>query len=313
VRARAPIALLLLLATAPARATSYSVPVLPVSMAFIPDPSSKFCLSQELRDRIRPYFLAFDAASGSLPPDLTLNCSAYEDGKVKFTVSDGAGRTVDEFKARYESASTFDSTAFLVARRLETGKKTIRAALAAYQADVRYSFAKLGSADFAAGNWDLAAYRLYRALESGAGDDIFYFGLYASHARLGHAAQARWYLLAYSESSGKRPSHLSSTQLSYLRNMPRPADSDSLPEPVDLSEWHRLRDARQWGRAMDELKNVIEKAPWAVEAYDALADCYKAVGWETLEEVWRGRARIARKTANDRRLHKDLLDALQSD
>lgn len=307
------IAALAILAAAPARAKDYYFPPLPVSIAFAPDPGSPFCVSNELRARLSPYFLSFDPPSGGLPPDLTLRCEAYDQDRVKFTVLDGAGNDVDRFKVKViPRRAAYDSTAFLAARALATGKKTLRAALQAYRADLRYSVAKLGVDDFAAGQWNDAAYRLYRALESDAPAEPLYFGLYASHAKLGHAAQARWYLMAFCKASGRRPSKLSDRQLAYLRGMPSHGASDPLPGPVDLSEWRRRRDARQWGAAIDELKSVIEQAPWAVAAYDALADSYRALGWGPLEDDWRERAKVARKVSEDKSLQKDLIDALQS-
>ncbi|MDE2143933.1 MAG: hypothetical protein KGL74_14285 [Elusimicrobia bacterium] len=310
---RVMIAAFMIFAAAPSRAKDYYFPPLPVSIGFAPDGSSPFCASSELRSRLTPYFLSFDPPSGGLPPDLTLRCEAYDGDRVKFTVFDGAGNDVDHFKVKViPRRETYDSTAFLAARALATGKKTLRAALQAYRADIRYSAAKLGSDDFAAGNWNDAAYRLYRALEGDAPAEPLYFGLYASHAKLGHAAQARWYLMAFCKASGKRPTRLTDRQLAYLRAMPSHDPSDPLPGPVDLSEWRRRRDARQWGAAIDELKSVIERAPWAVAAYDALADSYQALGWGPLEDDWRERAKIARKVSNDKNMQKDLLDALQS-
>jgi len=43
-----------------------------------------------------------------------------------------------------------------------------------------------------------------------------------------------------------------------------------------------------------------------------LADSYEVLGWDLFEDNWRRRAKLARKTANDNRLHRNILDALQN-
>lgn len=312
-RNRAAALLLIAAAAAPAQGKLYYFPALPVTVAYSPDASSKFCASPLLHERLRTDFMTFDAQNGAVAPDLTVRCEAYDADRVKFTVTDVHGAAVDDFKVNvvYAKPESFDATAFLVARRLATGKRTLRVALDEYRANVRWVYGKLGTDDFGAGQWESSAARLYRALESDAKPDVFYFGLYASHAKLGHAAQARWYLMAFCQATGKSPKKLNATQLAFLREMPPRDASQPLPAPYDLSEWRRLRDAHQWSGAIIELKNVVEQAPWTVEAYDALADSYKSLGWGPLEDVWRQRASVARKVAGDRGLQEDILDALQ--
>ncbi len=305
--------LLVAAAAAPAQAKQYYFPALPVNVAYSPDASSKFCVSPLLHERLRTDFMTFDAQGGAVAPDLTIRCAPYDADRVRFTVTDAHGASVDDFKAKvvYDKPESFDATAFLVARRVATGKKTLKAALNEYRANVRWVYGKLGTDDFEAGRWESATARLYRALESDAKPDVFYFGLYAAHAKLGHAAQARWYFMTFCRATGKSPKKLNAQQLAFLREMPAHDPAQPLPAPYDLSEWRRLRDARQWSGAIVELKNVIEQAPWTVEAYDALADSYKALGWGPLEDVWRERASVARKVAGDKGLQEDLLDALQ--
>ncbi len=92
----------------------------------------------------------------------------------------------------------------------------------------------------------------------------------------------------------------------------KPPPAGASPEPADLSRWRALTAEKKWSAAMFELKDLIEKAPWTVEAYDALADAYGAVGWDLFEENWRRRAKLARRTAGDKGLHEDLLEALQA-
>lgn len=292
-----------------ARAETYYFPALPATVRFTPDARSPFCASRELSARLAPDFATIGGPEVAYP-DLELRCEPHDDGRVRLRLIDERGKTADEFKVKVAPGrDAFDSTAFLVARRLATGRKTIRAALAAFQERARYGYGKGGTSAFEAGNWTSAADSLFKALESDLEPGYLYFGLYASHAKLGHAAQARWYLMAYCESEGANPVKLGERRLAYLREMPR---SGAAPPPGDLSRFRSLRDQKQWGGAIWELKNLIEAAPWTVEAYDALADSYKALGWELLEDNWRRRAKLARKTADDDRLHRRLLDALQA-
>lgn len=292
-----------------ARAETYYFPPLPVTVRFAPDARSPFCASRELSARLAPDFAVIGGAEVAYP-DLELRCEPYEGGRARFRLIDERGKTADEFKVKVSTErDAFDSTAFLVARRLATGRKTIRAALSAFQERARYGYGKGGTSAFEGGNWTSAAESLFKALESDLEPGYLYFGLYASHAKLGHAAQARWYLMVYCASEGENPVNLGARRLAYLREMPR---SGSAPAPGDLSRFRNLRDQKQWGGAIWELKTLIAAAPWTVEAYDALADSYKALGWELLEDNWRRRAKLARKAANDDRLHRRLLDALQA-
>lgn len=306
------VALLAVLA-APAAATNYSVPYLPASVVlFVPDASSSFCASDELRSRINPYFAVVADSDHLSYPDLRLDCEPHDDGRVQFTLRNSKGDVVDRFRAKIlADRSTYDTTAFLVARRLATGSKTIKAALTAYLANSRYQYAGGGIKAFDAGDWTSAADMLYRGLESDAPPTASYFGLYAAHARLGHAARARWYLMEYCESEGKRLSKLDATQLSYLKEIRPPAPGE-LPAPGDLSRYRSFVADRNWVGAIFELKDLISRAPWTVEAYDALADAYKAVGWDLFEANWRQRAKLARRTAADKRVHEELLDAIQT-
>lgn len=298
----------MLAASAPADAKSYSFPPFPVQIKFESDPNSPFCLSPKLPARIARDFVSINDTEN---PDLVLRCEAYDEERVRFRVVDGNGKVADEFKVKVPpDAANYDTAAFLVSRRLATGKKTIRAALTTYQDRVRYGYGKTGSSAFDAGEWGEAAGTLYGALESGMSPGYLYFGLYAAHAKMGHAAQARWYLMAYCESEGKNPAKLDARQLSYLREMPRLNPAQSPPAPIDLSDLRARLAQHQWGAVIWELKTVVEAAPWTVEAYDAIANAYKALGWELLEDNWRERAKLARKTASDKRMHERLLDAL---
>lgn len=310
---RIAVAMLLAALAAPAGAKNYSVPALPATVVlFVPDQRVSFCVSDELRARITPYFAVVSGPNELSYPDLRLDCEAYDAERVAFTLRNSKGDPVDQFKVHVlADRSTYDSTAFLVARRLATGSKTIRAALTAYLANSSYLYAAGGIKAFDAGDWTNAADKLYRGLESGAPTTASYFGLYAAHAKLGHAARARWYLMEYCESEGKRLSKLDAKQLSYLREIQPPAPGEA-PAAGDLSRYHSLVSDRNWAGAIFELKDVISQAPWTVEAYDALANAYKAVGWDLFEDNWRARAKLARKTANDKRLHEDLLDAIQT-
>lgn len=294
--------------TAEARAEVYYVPAFPVSLRFSADTGSSFCSSKELADRIAPYFATIGGAELK-HPDLDLRCENHDAGRVRFRVIDERGKVADEFKVKVlPSRDTYDATAFLVSRRLATGRKTIHAALTAFQDRARYGYGSNGTSDFDAGRWEPAADSLYKALESGLDPGYLYFGLYASHAKLGHAAQARWYLMMYCKSVGENPVKLGARRLAYLREMPR---SNSAPRPYDLSRFTALQKQRNWSGAIRELKTLIAAAPWAVEAYDMLADSYKVLGWDLFEDTWRRRAKLARKTADDGRMHRRLLDALQ--
>lgn len=294
--------------TPQARAEVYYVPALPVTVRFIADRSSPFCSSRELSDRIVPYFATIGGPEIAYS-DLDLRCESYDEGRVQFKVLDERGKVADEFKVTvHPSGDTFDATAFLVARRLATGRKTIRAALTTFQDRARYGYGAGGTSDFDAGRWESAAGSFYRALESGLDPGYLYFGLYASHAKLGHAAQARWYLMLYCRSEGEIPAKLGAGRLAYLREMP---PSNASPEPFDLSRFTAMSDRKNWDGAITELKKIVEAAPWTVEAYEMLADSYKVLGWDLFEENWRRRAKLARKTADDDRLHRRLLDALQ--
>lgn len=293
---------------AEARAEAYYIPALPASVRLIADAGSPFCSSKELPDRIAPYVATLGGADLSYP-DLDLRCEALDEGRVRFQVIDERGKVVDEFKVAVQpDRDTYDPTAYLVSRRLATGRKTIQAALRAFQDRARYGYGRGGTTDFDAGRWEAAAGSLYKALESGLDPGYLYFGLYVSHAKLGHAAQARWYLMMYCKSEGANPAKLDARRLAYLREMPR---SEAAPAPYDLSRFTALQNQKNWTGAILELKNLIEAAPWAVEAYELLADSYKVLGWDLLEDNWRRRAKLARKTADDDRLHRRLLDALQ--
>ncbi|MBI2386303.1 MAG: hypothetical protein HYV14_09850 [Elusimicrobia bacterium] len=305
--AAAAIATILTLASA-ARAEVYSVPAFPVTLRFTADAQSPFCSSAELSRRIAPYFATIGGTELQYP-DLDLRCETHDAERVRFRLIDENGKTADEFKVTVlDDRDTFDQTAFLVARRLATGRKTIRAALTAFRGRARYGYGRGGTSDFEAGRWEPAAGSFYRALESGLEPSYLYFGLYASHAKLGHAAQARWYLMMYCKSEGKNPAKLDAQALAYLREMPRSADT---PEAFDLSRFEIMRDGQNWDGVIWELRKLVEAAPWGVEAYEMLADSYKAIGWDLFEENWRQRAKLARKTANDDQLHRRLLDALE--
>ena len=181
----------------------------------------------------------------------------------------------------------------------------------AYQDRARYGYGKGGSSSFEAGDWNGAADSLFKALESGLSPSYLYFGLYAAHAKLGHPAQARWYLMAYCEEEGKNPAKLNPLQLSYLREIPRLDPSTAPPEPMDLAPMRAEIAQKHWGSVIALLKVVVEEAPWTIEAYDALARSYDALGWKILADDWRRRGKLARETAGDRRMHERLLDALQ--
>lgn len=302
-------ALVAFLTLSPSTSAAYSVPSFPVTLRFTADASSAFCTSAELSRRIAPYFATIGGTELQ-NPDLDLRCEFHDEDRVRFRLVDERGKTADEFKVTVlNDRDTFDQTAFLVARRLATGRKTIRAALTAFRDRARYGYGRGGTSDFEAGRWEPAAGSFHRALESGLEPGYLYFGLYASHAKLGHVAQARWYLMMYCKSEGKNPAKLDARTLAFLREMPRSA---ATPEAFDLSRFELMRDGQNWDGVIWELRKLVEAAPWGVEAYEMLADSYEAIGWDLLEDNWRQRAKLARKTASDDQLHRRLLDALES-
>lgn len=298
---------LLLLTAVPAAAKSYQLPRLPARVALLDD-GSPFCASEPLRERLEAFAFG-SVARGESEPDLTVRCAAHDARRALVSVEDWKGRVADSFKVKISpDPRHFEATGFLVARRLAGSRKVISPALKAYRANVRRAEGKAGEEDFASARWTDASRRLYAALESDAPAEPFYFGLHAAHARLGHEARARWYLLAFCAASGKRPDRLEKAQLAYLRELapapPQPWTPDA------LAELERLRGERLWASALEHLKGVVERAPWTVAAYDGIADIYETLKWDELEEPWRERGRIARRVNADKRLQESLLDAL---
>jgi hypothetical protein len=203
------LALLTALTARAASATVYYLPSLPARVQLTAHAGSDFCNSAELMERLRMEFSLVDTPDALQYPDLWLRCENHEGNRIHFALLDHQDKTVDEFKMKLvDGRNAYPSLAYLVARRLGTGKKSIAASLRAYLANSRYSNAGGGVQAFDQGDWTTAADKLYRGLESDAPTTAAYFGLYAAHAKLGHAAQARWYMMEYCESEGRRPTRL---------------------------------------------------------------------------------------------------------
>lgn len=290
-----------------AGAEVYYFPALPASVRFVPDPRVPFCSSNELFERLGHVFESVSKNAGYA--DFELRCETNGTDEVAFRLLDAAGKKADYIEASVNpDRSSYDATAFLVGRRLSTGRKTIKAVLSLYQDRLRYGYGSGGNSSFDAGDWSASAASFYKALESGLEPEFLYFGLYASHAKLGHAARARWYLMAHCAEAGVNPAKLSDAKLAFLRSVPR---STYAPAPASLDRFRGLQAAKQWGAAISELKDLIEIAPWTVEAYEALAKSYDALGWTLLADNWRARGKLARRVKDDDKLHGRLLDALQ--
>lgn len=295
----------------PARADDpISLPLLPVHVRLDADRASPFCSSAELQSALAGWAFGtvFKTGENSPATDLVLTCAPHDAQRVLITVTDRDGEHVESFKTKVtDSQDFFENIGFLIARRLAKGRKTIGAALVAHRANLRGSAAQRGAQALAAADWAGAADSLYRALESDADPAPLYYGLYLAHARLGNVLLGRWYLLTYCEASEKRPDQLTAEQLRPLREMTRTARTDDGFAAASMSRYRMLTAEKRGAEAMLLMKQTLEKAPWVVEGYEALADGYGKLDWGPLEDSWRRRAKIARKASRHKRNHESLL------
>lgn len=306
-------ALLLALCLAgPARAEEpVSLPLLPIHARLDAGPGAAFCSSDELKAALAGWAFASVFRSGEYSPvtDLVVTCTRHDAGRALISVTDRDGAPVEDFRTKItDSRQDFDGIAFLVARRLAKGRKTIEAALVAHRANLRASAAERGAQALADSDWATAADSLYRALESDAEPAALYYGLYVAHARLGSALRARWYLLLYCEAVDKRPDELTPAQLAPLLSIVRASRSDDGFAAASMSEWRRLVAEKRGHDAAFLLKSILERAPWTVDGYFALADVCEEIRWGPLEDGWRKRGKLARKaqvrTKNHEILHR---------
>lgn len=302
--------LLALSLSAPAGAAEpISLPLLPVHARLDSDGPSPFCASSELKRNLRSWAFAGIFSRGETSPvtDLVVSCARVDETLARITVTDRDGAPVESFKTLVSASSgDFENIAFLVARRLAKGRKTIEAALVAHRSNLRYSAAQRGAQALADGDWTTAAGSLYAALESDASPAPLYYGLYVAHAKLGSRMRARWYLLLFCEEIGKRPDELPEAQLAALRSMVRAERADDGYAAAPAAEWRRLTAQKRGYESAVLLKAAIERAPWLVEGHLALADAYEAIGWGPLEDGWRRRGRLARKAQGRTRNHESL-------
>lgn len=300
--------LLLALASAAGAEAPINLPLLPVHARLDAGGGSSFCASEELKRGLAGWAFSNVFRSGEYSPttDLVVACAPYDEGRVQFSVKDRDGADVESFRSKVTGAQ-FEGIAFLVARRLAESRKTIEAALVAHRADLRATAAQGGAQAIADGDWAAAARSLYLALESNAEPAPLYFGLYMAHAKLGHVLQARWYLLVFCEAVGKRPDQLNDAQLAPLREMTRARGDDGFAA-ASMAGWRRLIAEGKGADAMFLLKDILERAPWTVAGYDAMADAYGKLRWGPLEDGWRQRAKTARRAASRRRNHESLLN-----
>lgn len=295
----------------PARADEpVSLPLLPVHARLDADRGAAFCSSDEFKTALAGWAFASVSRSSehSLVTDLIVTCARHDKGRALISVTDRDGAPVEAFKTKItDSRQDFDGIAFLVARRLAKGRRTIEAALVAHRSNLRNSAAQRGAQALAAADWTGAAGSLYRALESDADPAPLYYGLYVAHARLGDVLLGRWYLLAYCEAASKRPDQLTDEQLRPLREITRAQRSDDGFAGASMSRYRRLAAEKRGAEAMRLMKQILEKAPWVVEGYEALADGYGKLDWGPLEDSWRRRAKIARKASRNKRNHESLI------
>lgn len=290
----------------------FQIPNLPVRVELVSD-GGAFCDSEALRERLEAFAFASVRRTRDSAADLRVRCESAGSERARVAALDRAGDEIDSFKVKISPRpADFEATAFLVARRFAASRRTIKPALIAYQANLRFAEGKTGESAFAAQRWDAASERFFAALESDAPTAPLYFGLYASHARLGQEARARWYLLAYCVERGLAPEDLTPAQLSHLRRLPGSATPSAGFDARQSAEWKRLRDARLWSAALFELKEIARAAPWTVDAYDAIADVYEQLKWDELERAWRERAKVARRAAGKVSFHESLYRVLES-
>lgn len=301
----------------PARADDrISLPLLPVHVRLDADRASPFCSSTELKSALAGWAFGTVFKAGEFSPatDLVVTCASHDAERALITVTDRGGGHVESFKTKVtDSQGFFENIGYLVARRLAKGRKTIEAALVAHRANLRGSAAQRGAQALAAADWAGAAESLYPALESDADPAPLYYGLYLAHARLGNVLHGRWYLLAYCEAAGKRPDQLTGEQLRPLREMTRAPRTDDGFAAASMSRYRKLTAEKRGAEAIHLMKQVLEKAPWVVEGYEALADGYGKLDWGPLEDTWRRRAKIARNASKNKRNHDSLLQIADPD
>ncbi len=302
-----PLIVLILLAAIPARAAESKKVYLPPVPAFV-EVSTKgaqgnaFCTSPELREYLDQNFFHFTSAHESLHPDLVLNCTA-DDKRVRITVDAADGARVSAVQTKIDPQD-FKATAFVAVRKLATDKKTIDAALAAYDNNLRFVHLKPGAEAFDAQDWPTVVKHFPPVLETSAPPAVVYFGLYAAHAKLGHDRLATWYLKAFCEAGGKDPSKLTEQQLAYLKELrSKPAVA---PQPFDQANLTEELLLRKWSWAVSDLKVKLAVEPWDAKSYVLIADVYAKVGWASLVDNWRKRGALARKIEADDALSRGI-------
>lgn len=286
-----------------------AAPPLPASLELS---TGSLCSTPELASALQKTAFASVVGPGRpAQPDLRLDCSEAAAGRLALAVWDPSrAKPLSRLEFRTEGAPA-QALAEEAARRLLADKAVSAAAVEArLRANQRLSGE--GMASRAAGLWRQAADQLFESLESRLVPLFIYGGLCEAHARMGQAPQARWYFLAYVESSGLELEAVDKSCLAALAPGPSSPPDKPRARGEDLLRGLRESAARAgWNSALRDFLSRLQEAPWDEPSYEALSRLYAEAGWKELSGVWKGRGRLARRVNQDRRAWDKLASFLK--
>lgn len=301
-------ALVLALVSSEAGAAIGNLPLLPVTVDYVPHGESELCR------RLLPKFFeaeTFRALRRRGRPDpgapLTATCATAREKGLDVLVAGIFKKGVME-KVRLMTIPSADpaAAAELAAVTFAEDAKIIDAALEHYLAD-----------NAAVGGASLDA--LHRRLESDTGPAGTHHALFEHHASRGEHPTALWHFNAFLLASKTKPSQaaqadIARIDLQSLREVSLGMrNEDTGQADAAIKRWAKALDEKRADLAIGEIRFAAKVAPWSHWSYEKLASVYKEMGWKRLAKHWQARGRFAKKVNTNRGLHKALLNRLLDD
>ena len=300
-----------------ADADEYWLPRLPVTVQLRPDVAGGACDSAVLVDALRRrtflWMIAPNEPGPGWQPDFELKCAETEEGKLSIRLDrtrDG-GEIYKMIVTKVPPEKEEWLTAKLIAQTLAEKRRVIEPALAEYLRGNQYALAEKGAEALQDEKWNEAIQFLNLALESGLPSGSLHYGLALAHAKLHAREQALWHYLAYLQVEGKSIESASKAPLDELTGQAGQNAADPTAAERRLRAAQELAGRNHWNDAILALKDLVRDAPWALDAYELLADAYDTVDWDELAKIWKSRGKLAKRVAKNKRNHDAVLTLLE--